>query len=470
MRSWIQHGRLIHHVSAALTFSLAALSPAAIAAPISPDVVRSADLRLAAIGYRLAHVNAALCDRSEMMTGLAMHDAGGYAPATRKGGLDALGLTTGFGVLSITADSAAARAGILSGDEILKVNDVDLATFRTDQISARASYDRMDSFLMFLSDALQQGPVAIVVRRGTTLQTLSLSGDAGCGGQFTVQPGKALNAWSDGKYVAVTTGLMNRVSNDNELAFVIAHEMAHNILRHREQLEGRSALFAQLGIGAGKVKATEVEADSYAIKLMAGAGFDLEGAGQFLASFSKARWMDLPITHPGIRRRIEIVNAAIASVRNNQNNILPLPTMRFASTTVAPPEVPFATGAWLDPLTRKVPADFASFKVDMSGSSILSHKTRAFGMTPEVSTDFMRRIDGWSTASGAITTEPTPRRDWMWPSYTPASSGRTSSTAFNGIAANVAPLTTSRTYAGLSLSSAWTSGSWPGYRPNTSSF
>jgi hypothetical protein len=125
----------------------------------------------------------------------------------------------------------------------------------------------------------------------------------------------SLNAWSDGKYVAVSSRLMSEVADDSELAFVIAHEMAHNILQHRKRLAGQSALFAELGIGSGKVKATEIEADSYAIKLMAKAGYDLRGAPRFLTSSSKDRWMDLPITHPGIKRRIQIVDAAIEELR-----------------------------------------------------------------------------------------------------------------------------------------------------------
>ena len=68
--------------------------------------------------------------------------------------------------------------------------------------------------------------------------------------------------------------------DDGELAFIVAHEMAHNISRHRASLRGISPLLAQLGIRALRVKVPDkIEADQQAIAIMHAAGYDLRAPG-----------------------------------------------------------------------------------------------------------------------------------------------------------------------------------------------
>src|SRR5262249_17928352 len=140
----------------------------------------------------------------------------------------------GFGVMQLVPGSGADRAGLKRGDEIVAVNDSDLAGFAPQLIGKEASPDRTERFTDLLGNALRQGPAKLTVRRGAETMTLSLTGEKGCGGRFVVVPSYELNAWSDGHYVAVTTRMMRYAADDQELAFVVAHEMSHNILGHAE--------------------------------------------------------------------------------------------------------------------------------------------------------------------------------------------------------------------------------------------
>ncbi len=90
--------------------------------------------------------------------------------------------------------------------------------------------------------------------------------------------------------------------------------MAHNILNHADRMKGMAGLFAQFGIGTGRIKASEIEADMLAVELMASAGYDLAAPERFLRRAAKSRRLDLPITHPGISRRIRIVREAAARI------------------------------------------------------------------------------------------------------------------------------------------------------------
>ena len=51
---------------------------------------------------------------------------------------------------------------------------------------------------------------------------------------YSIELGNAdnVNAYNDGRRVLITRGMMNFAANDNELAYVLAKEMAHNSLNH----------------------------------------------------------------------------------------------------------------------------------------------------------------------------------------------------------------------------------------------
>ena len=270
------------------------------------------ELRLETIGYRLSHANAALCPQPEMLTGLMLHNIGGYNRTDRPEISARYDLTYGFGVLHVVAGSAAALAGLSGGDEIVSLNGTTLAGFGQDLVGKQGSYDRTDRFESVLAAALRAGPTILGIRRGHQQISLPLHVEQGCGGQFAVMRNSALDAWSDGRYVAVTDRMMDFVSDDAELAFVVAHEMAHNILHHADQTKGINRLFAEFGFGARKLKAAEIEADNLAVELMARAGFDVTAPERLLRRFATVRSMDLSITHPGISRRIAIVKTAAA--------------------------------------------------------------------------------------------------------------------------------------------------------------
>jgi len=77
------------------------------------------------------------------------------------------------------------------------------------------------------------------------------------------QPG----AFAKGDQIIVTTGLLAFTTDESELAFVLAHEMAHHLLGHPGGILARGA---------------ESEADLLGLDLMRAAGYDTTGALAFL--------------------------------------------------------------------------------------------------------------------------------------------------------------------------------------------
>lgn len=86
------------------------------------------------------------------------------------------------------------------------------------------------------------------------------------------------------QWVLVTSGMAEK-ADDSELAFVIAHEMAHSL-------------------GAD----SELDADAKAIEMMSNAGYDVTAAERILAR------LDRPFRIPSMKRRIAAVREAIAKL------------------------------------------------------------------------------------------------------------------------------------------------------------
>jgi len=59
-----------------------------------------------------------------------------------------------------------------------------------------------------------------------------------------------VNAWTDGENVGITRGMMRFIKTDDELAIVLAHEMAHAYSGHMAYLRTKQAVSVLLGIPA----------------------------------------------------------------------------------------------------------------------------------------------------------------------------------------------------------------------------
>jgi predicted Zn-dependent protease len=132
-------------------------------------------------------------------------------------------------------------------------------------------------------------------------------------------PSRRLNAQADGRYVQITTAIADYVADDDELAAVIAHEFAHNVLGHRVRLDRARVsrgFFANFGSSATRIRETEAEADRFSVYLLDRAGYDPEAAVRFWSRFGRRglNFLGSP-THPNWQRRIALIEAEIAAIR-----------------------------------------------------------------------------------------------------------------------------------------------------------
>jgi len=149
-----------------------------------------------------------------------------------------------------------------------------------------------------------------------------------------VLPLREANAFitSDG-YLVITEGLLEQLNGRDEIAFVIAHELAHLVKGHPRNLETdptrleRVRTEVERGLGTSVVgtglqilvntiasyysREREREADAEAIRLMAKAGFDLNAAKRALERLGEdVGFLSWFRSHPFITERLEIVDKA----------------------------------------------------------------------------------------------------------------------------------------------------------------
>ena len=290
--------------------------------------MRSLDLKVATIGHRLAVSNVDLCSERQWLAGFTVHDASQYGGAYRQAAIRAFGLDRGPGVLALAADGPAARAGLRLDDILVSADDAPLGGAAS---TPARTFDRVEQILDALDRAFLDGRAEIAVLRGTAQVALAVAAEQGCTTRFQLIPSRRLNARADGRYVQVTTAIAQYVTDDEELAAVLAHEFAHNVLRHRARLDQAGVargFFGNFGRNARLIRETEAEADRLSVYLLDRAGYDPEAAVRFWTRFGRRglSFLGSP-THPNWRQRIALFQAEIEAIRRARAaGITPIPS------------------------------------------------------------------------------------------------------------------------------------------------
>jgi hypothetical protein len=301
--------------------SAAALLLAAIQVPdqgAALAALQRQDASVATAGFRLARANLALCANRSFLAGITPHYLSQYDAAYRKAAARQFQLDTRPSVLAVAAGSPAEQAGLRAGDRLVAI---DGQPFATAQAKADSGvFTDTEQALDLIDRVGADGALALRIERGHVASDVSVRLAQGCGSRFQVVPGDNLKAQADGAYVQISAGSVAFAQNDGELASVLAHELAHNMLRHRVTLERQGALKQGLfGPGARNarlIRATEIEADRLSPYLMANAGYDPRDAIRYWMRHGAQRgdrWFRTG-THPRWRERVRLIETEVARI------------------------------------------------------------------------------------------------------------------------------------------------------------
>lgn len=243
------------------------------AAPRADDALtelQARDAQLFAVGWRLATTNAAFCERAAPALGLSVLDAGAFADpaAVRR----QLGLGGDLAIGAVAPHSPGAGAGLAPNETLIAIGDISLAERYPRR---KPSWQRLIDVAAALDAAAAQGPVALTVARADAPpRTVSVSGVPACPSRFEVLDSGG-RAMAEGTRVILGRSFPGFAYPEPEFAAAVAHELAHNLLRHRARLD-------EAGRSLGNVRLTEREADRLMPWLLANAGIAPEAATRFM--------------------------------------------------------------------------------------------------------------------------------------------------------------------------------------------
>lgn len=185
-----------------------------------------------------------------------------------------------------------------------------------------------------------------VTRASTALCTEMGQPQENCQFQVILDPSeRGLNAHADGQNVTIYPAMVDFAQNDNHLAFVIAHEFAHNIMRHVQAQQknvtvgtifgamadiaagaagaNTQGMFSKVGQQQGVLRYStgfESEADYVGLYILARAGFAIEQAPDFWRIMSQASPDSIYISqsHPTNPARTIAMVKTVAEIRGKQ--------------------------------------------------------------------------------------------------------------------------------------------------------
>lgn len=260
--------------------------------------VRIAEVaRVSDVAFRLGRANQEMCPVRRPKLGLRFASTSDFKPPLRDASVRVLGLTEQLSVIHVAADSPAMSAGLQRGDVIVSFDGRSAANLTS------------KAFGKLLTDALGETSArthTFSVRRGSDLRTVQIDPVMSCAYDVEILDESEINAYADGEKIYVTRALLKFVSTDEELALVLAHELAHNAQRHvaaktqNATVAGLGGLALDILAAAGGIntggeftKAAmkagaaynspefEAEADYVGMYYLARAGYKTEGAENF---------------------------------------------------------------------------------------------------------------------------------------------------------------------------------------------
>lgn len=308
---------------AALLSPVAAVAPGSAQATAAPAVRatpqalpgREEDARVATIAYRLARAGVARCPVPAPLTGLVLQHLSQFQATDRPGMIAALALDRGSAVIAVVPSSPAADAGVRPGDVLLAVDDIPLppdsaAVAPFDGALARAHADAV------LDRVERAGTSRLALLRDGRDVAATLTTRPGCPSRVHLARSNQRNAFADGKHIFVTTGLFGTLRSDDERAFILAHEAAHNILGHAAVMRSgavKRGLGRTIGHSGAIVRGTERDADALAATLMLDAGFDPVAGAELLRRLNTDLGLTLFAAHDGAGARIAAIRAIVAA-------------------------------------------------------------------------------------------------------------------------------------------------------------
>jgi len=303
--------------------------------PLTPQMTAAAATltKMAAMQDRLYRVaapllidNAELCTKhARNLLGFTAKNRHSYPGVYNEAAHVAFGMDERLQVTGVLAGSGAAKAGLRLGDDLVAAGGKPLPTGPNALSGAAAVFGPI---------VASQSKLPLSIERDGNPRDLSIAVTRACGFGIELGNGDNVNAYADGQRVMVTRGMLGAIRNDDELAYVLARTMAHNMLDHAKAQRNQATLSSVIDnltrmspdtgmlTGSAGIKPMpsnlDAAADRLAIFLLARADYNIEGAPAFWKRFAAAHPASVAngftANHPSTAARLTAMELAIEDV------------------------------------------------------------------------------------------------------------------------------------------------------------
>jgi len=299
--------------------------------------------RMVAIQDRLYHVaapllidNADLCKaQARNLLGFTAKNKYSYPGDFSEAAQAVLGYGERLQVSGVLPGSGAAHAGLRKGDALIAVEGKPLPTGPNAETSAAAVFGAL---------AGDHALLAMSVSRGRAVEELKVPFTRACAFKVDLGNSDNINSYADGTRVMITRGMVNFAQSDEAIAFVLATDMAHNMLGHAATMRMTNTIGSMIDnlvavrpdlsmlIGSAGVKPTpadlDVAADHVALYMLARAGYNVEHAHAFWQRLSTQYPASVlngyTAMHPGVIARLAGIDHTVAEIKAKQAAKKPL--------------------------------------------------------------------------------------------------------------------------------------------------
>lgn len=298
--------------------------------------------RIYRVAYQISTKASSLCPDTRYALGVMVANNTTFGLPFKEASASVYGMTDIIKIFYVEQGSPADSAGIKVGDIPISINGWTVPT------GDKATVELFKQLPEFLKDGQ---PIEVTFLRGADKQTVKINPIKTCAYSVMTNQDDTVNAFADGKNVVINKGMMRFTKDDTELSLVVAHEMAHNAMKHMDAKKMNASLGSILDIAAAALRVNtqgafgkaaagafsqdfEAEADYVGLYMMAVAGLDIEDAPKF--------WRRMAADHPG-------------SIKTNHAATHPATPYRFLALEEAEKEIKskIANGLPLVPEKKK---------------------------------------------------------------------------------------------------------------------
>ncbi|MES2832749.1 MAG: PDZ domain-containing protein [Pseudomonadota bacterium] len=242
-----------------------------------------------------------------------------------------LGLDDQLQITSVLPGSGAMLAGIKPGDILLAAGGKNLPT--------GPNAERASSSI--IAESIQgNAPIELTVLNGSDTTIVEVVLTRACAVAIDLGNSDDVNSHADGRRVMVTRGMLGFVRSDEELAYVLAREIAANIISPTPRPAVSTVIdrLHTLSINTAPTpdeapipsttSPTDASVEKLALYMLARAGYGIDGVAAFWERLNAAFPADIrnshAATHSLLSERLNVIAQTTQAIKNKQKSGVPL--------------------------------------------------------------------------------------------------------------------------------------------------